>query len=538
MKEAKQLLKNKVKLIHILIIIIGIVFISLSNFHRTIWFDESYSVAISAHSFGDIWSIGGHDVHPVLYYWLLHILRYIFGNEILAYRLFSVLAISILGILGYTHIRKDFGEKVGLIFSIFVFFMPITVIYSGEIRMYALAMLLTTLTAIYAYRIYINSSNNEKNTNNIKNNTKNWILFSLFSLAAAYTHYYSLAASTVINIILFIYFLRKAIKEKKFILDLGKFIISAVVQIIAYIPWLIYLLLQMKQVSAGFWIEMSFPGSLIEMFLFQFTGNLNKMIYIPDIIGYIFGGIICIYLIGIICLQIIKRKKKRKENKEESKEADKKESKKDKKRNIPAIYAFLIYALVLIIVWIISLIMPRPILYARYMLCITGLFIFGISFLMGKYGNRYINTLVIMLCIIISTYINIGLIDINYDESNSKPIEYISANVKENDILIYGNDAVGFVVSANMPEVKQYFYDGAYWNVDEAYKAFGPNMKVVHDLDMLEDYIGRIWAINSSNYAIADEIVEKYNAKVVEKIYYTTEYKEKYEYTFCLLEIE
>ena len=113
MKKVKEVFKDKAKLLHIIIIILGIAFISLTNFHKAIWFDESYSVAISAHSFSEIWNIGGHDVHPVLYYWILHILRYIFGNEILVYRLFSVLVISILGILGYTHIRKDFGGKVG-----------------------------------------------------------------------------------------------------------------------------------------------------------------------------------------------------------------------------------------------------------------------------------------------------------------------------------------------------------------------------------------------------------------------------------------
>ena len=274
----------------------------------------------------------------------------------LVYRLFSVLAISILGILGYTHIRKDFGEKVGIIFSILVFFMPITLIYSGEIRMYALAMLLTTLTAIYAYGIYINRDDK---------NTKNWILFGIFSLASAYTHYYSLVASGVINVILFIYLLIKAVKEKKFITNLKRFIVSAVIQIILYIPWLVYLLLQIKQVSAGFWIEMSFPGTLLEMFLFQFAGNLDKMEYIPNVAGYIFGGIICAYLIGIVCVQVFKLINKRKNidnklNEERGKEEEK-----------PVKYAFLTYVLVLILIWIISLIMPRPILYARYMLCIT-----------------------------------------------------------------------------------------------------------------------------------------------------------------------
>lgn len=519
MKKVKEVFKDKAKLLHIIIIILGIAFISLTNFHKAIWFDESYSVAISAHSFSEIWNIGGHDVHPVLYYWILHILRYIFGNEILVYRLFSVLVISILGILGYTHIRKDFGNKTGIIFSALVFFMPITLIYSGEIRMYALAMLLTTLTAIYAYRIYKNST---------EKNTKNWVLFAAFSLAAAYTHYYSLVASGVINVLLFIYLVYNAVKQKKFTANLKRFIAAAVVQIVLYIPWLIYLLLQIKQVSAGFWIEMKFPKTLQEMFLFQFTGNLNKMEYVPETWGYIFGGIICAYMLGIICIQVVKFIKKRK-----------KYSGKNQNEEIkPAIYAFSTYALVLILIWIVSLIMPRPILYARYMLCITGLFIFTISYLMAKYGNKYINILMLILVISMSTYINVNLMKTNYEESNTKPIEYIQEKVEESDILIYGNEAVGFVVSANMTEIEQYFYDGAYWNVDEAYKAFGPNMTIVHDLEILKEYKGRIWTVNSSNYAIADEIVEKYNAKIIEQVHYRTEYKEKYEYTFCLLEIE
>ena len=75
--------KIKLKTVHILIIILGILFILIPNFHTNLWFDESYSVAISNnHNFGEIWEIGGHDVHPVLYYWILKIISLIFGNNI------------------------------------------------------------------------------------------------------------------------------------------------------------------------------------------------------------------------------------------------------------------------------------------------------------------------------------------------------------------------------------------------------------------------------------------------------------------------
>ena len=84
--------KIKLKYIHILIIILGIIWTAMPAFHTNLWFDESYSVAISNnHTFQEIWSIGGHDVHPVFYYWMLRVVSLIFGNNILCYRLLSVI---------------------------------------------------------------------------------------------------------------------------------------------------------------------------------------------------------------------------------------------------------------------------------------------------------------------------------------------------------------------------------------------------------------------------------------------------------------
>ena len=187
--------KIKLKHIHILIIIVGIIFISLSAFHANMWFDESYSAALSNnHTFQEIWSITGHDVHPPFYYWMLKIVSMIFGNNILCYRLLSVISIAILGILGLTHIRKDFGEKVGAIFSLLVFILPVNIVYASEIRMYGWGMLFVTIMAIYAYRIYTG-----------KSTIKNWIIFAIFSLISAYTHYYGLMSAGIINLLLFFF---------------------------------------------------------------------------------------------------------------------------------------------------------------------------------------------------------------------------------------------------------------------------------------------------------------------------------------------
>ena len=75
---------KKTKYLHIALIILGIIFITIPVFHNNLWFDESYSVGIVKSSFADIWRIGGNDVHPILYYWILHIIYLIFGTNIYA----------------------------------------------------------------------------------------------------------------------------------------------------------------------------------------------------------------------------------------------------------------------------------------------------------------------------------------------------------------------------------------------------------------------------------------------------------------------
>ena len=135
--------KNKNSKWFLLIIIIGTLFLVMPHFNKYLWFDEAFSISLSSKSLKDIWFISGDDVHPVLYYIILHFILLFTNNNIVVAKFFSIIPITILGILGYTHIRKDFGEKVGLFFTIFSFFSPIIVSYAGEIRMYSLSFILS-----------------------------------------------------------------------------------------------------------------------------------------------------------------------------------------------------------------------------------------------------------------------------------------------------------------------------------------------------------------------------------------------------------
>lgn len=490
--------KDKILILNIIIIILGTIFISLGAFHTNIWFDESYSVAISNHSFSEIWNIGGNDVHPVFYYMMLKIVSLIFGNNILVFRLFSIVPIVILSILGITHIRKEYGERTGIIFSFLTLFLPIIAAYSSEIRMYTWVMLFVTITAIYANRIYKNELS-----------IKNWLIFALFSLLSAYTHYYGLMFAGIINVILFIYLLKNRKGKNK---DLKIFIIQAIVECLLYVPWLYYFIKQLTSVGGGYWIKLEFPDTLYNVLGIQYMGSLS------NIFGFCFA--ICLYIyLGFV---IYRCKKERISVKNA--------------RN-----SLLLYVLIVFIAFLISL--KSPILYPRYLMTITGLLIFFIADIMAKEKSKYITIEICIIIFVTSLISNINIINNNYDNTNMKQIEYLEENIKDDDIIVYSNIGNGSVFAVYFKDNKQYFYNGDHWNVEEAYKAYGPQMETVEDLDFLKDYKGRIWIIDSIDNSFYNDKFKTDNYKVIDSKVIKTKYPSSfdtnysgYEYNLILIE--
>lgn len=489
---------DKILILNIIIIILGTIFISLGAFHTNIWFDESYSVAISNHSFSEIWNIGGNDVHPVFYYIMLKIVSFIFGNNILVFRLFSIVPIVILSILGITHIRKDYGERTGIIFSFLTLFLPIIAAYSSEIRMYTWVMLFVTITAIYANRIYKGELS-----------IKNWVIFALFSLLSAYTHYYGLMFAGIINLILFVYLLKNRKEKSK---DLKLFMIQAIVECLLYVPWLYYFIKQLTSVGGGYWIKLEFPDILYNVLGIQYMGSLS------NIFGFCFA--ICLYIyLGFV---IYRCKKERISVKNA--------------RN-----SLLLYVLIVFIAFLISL--KSPILYPRYLMTITGLLIFFIADIMAKEKSKYITIEICIIIFVTSLISNINIINNNYDNTNMKQIEYLEENIKDDDIIVYSNIGNGSVFAVYFKDNKQYFYNGDHWNVEEAYKAYGPQMETVEDLDFLKDYKGRIWIIDSTDSSFYNDKFKTDNYKVIDSKVIKTKYPSSfdtnysgYEYNLILIE--
>lgn len=448
-----------IKNIHLLVLLLGIIFISLGIFHTNLWFDETYSVAIADHSFAEIWTIGGNDVHPILYYWMLKIISLLTGSSIIAYRIFSMLGIAVLGILGYTHIRKDFGEKTGLLFSFFSFFMAEMPIYANEVRMYSWAITFASICAIYAYRIFKNENSN-----------KNWIIFFISSLASIYTHYYGLMAAGLINLALFIYLIIK--KRKK---DIIKIIIFGIAQLLLYAPWLLYFVKQLGNVSGGFWIGFSYPDTIIELLFCQMTGGLNRVM----------SAVIITIIYTLIVVLACKEKKENKKLK-------------------PAILSISIYFAVIIAAIIMTALLHTSIVYYRYLFVITGLLIFTISYVLANQENNKLTIFICTIVAIMGIMTNCKMVKENYSSNNNEVLAYLEKNLQENDEMVYLRIGNGAITAVNFKDYKQYFYNPENWGVEEAYKAYSPQMDTYVTTDFIETLGNRVWLIDDDQSALYD----------------------------------
>ena len=215
-------------------------------------------------------------------------------------------------------------------------------------------------------------------------------------------------------------------------------------------------------------------GTLIDVLNVQFCSKTNKYV------GLILAIAVYIYIIKLIF-----------------------QEKKEKNNMKPAVIAIGIYLGIIIAALLISLLMQSVILLSRYLLVVTGLLIFFMAFFMSKEKKTYITVIVCAIIFIISVNENILFIKENYASSNNEVIEFMEENIQKDDLILYGNrDFAGFIVGTRYNDNKQYFYNYGKWGVEESYKAFGPNMEIIYDLDKLESYKGRIWILDTGDYRI------------------------------------
>lgn len=144
-----------------------------------IWGDESSSLLLALYSPSALWHHAAHDVHPPLYFFLLHLWVQVLGEGVLALRLLSAVFGSLAVFLGGWLAWRLASRRAAFLATLLLALLPTAVRYSQEVRMYSLLgcwLLAATLALLY----WLDTGRR-----------RHLVAYALLMTAAFYTHYFS-----------------------------------------------------------------------------------------------------------------------------------------------------------------------------------------------------------------------------------------------------------------------------------------------------------------------------------------------------------
>ncbi|MEV4700509.1 glycosyltransferase family 39 protein [Pseudomonas brassicacearum] len=145
-----------------------------------IWYDEAFSVLLARHEPWQIWSITARDVHPPLYYLVLHYWMILFGDGALAVRSLSVIADVGTVLLSIKLMSLVATRRATWMAALLLALLPISVRYSQEARMYTL-LGFWLMGATVALVCWVKDPEKKRFP----------IIYVLLMTAAFYTHYFA-----------------------------------------------------------------------------------------------------------------------------------------------------------------------------------------------------------------------------------------------------------------------------------------------------------------------------------------------------------
>ena len=208
---------------------------------QPLWWDEGYSVWFATHPLARMAALTAQDIHPPLYYALLHGWAALLGASPTALRLLSVI-VGVLTIpLLYWVARQMLSARAALLATFLLTINPLHVYYSQEVRMYGLVALLSVGILAAAWRTFDTETRRHGDTETWSRGDErlatlspyHLITYVLLTTAALYTQYYAIFLPIGLTIYAAWHWRRDL---RALLVWLGA---QAVVALL-YLPWVLY----------------------------------------------------------------------------------------------------------------------------------------------------------------------------------------------------------------------------------------------------------------------------------------------------------
>jgi mannosyltransferase len=207
---------------------------ALRVFHlasQSFWYDEAFSVYLASMPPADIIARTAADIHPPLYYFLLHIWMLAVGPSEFAVRFLS-LALGVLTVPLFFHLSRRLlrfispvASRSGLPATAICAIAPFYIWYSQEARMYTLLTFLGALSSLLLLRLLTGDARRPK---------LELVIWVAVSVAAVYTHFYGF----FLLAFHLLYVLWRSAFDSTSRRVARNLVLAAAVSVLAYLPWL------------------------------------------------------------------------------------------------------------------------------------------------------------------------------------------------------------------------------------------------------------------------------------------------------------
>ncbi len=194
---------------------------------QSLWYDEGSSVYLAKQSLRAITTGAAADIHPPLYYYLLHFWTSFAGQSEYAVRSLSVAAGTLVVALLFSLGRRLWGGRAGLFASACGAVSPLLVYYSQETRMYV-QVTLFGLLATYLLERLTHSRSSKSGAAAPEGSGWLWLAYAAAMAACLYSQYIG-------ALVLAFHGLHVLLNRRRAI---GPFAGSVACAVLAFIPWL------------------------------------------------------------------------------------------------------------------------------------------------------------------------------------------------------------------------------------------------------------------------------------------------------------
>jgi len=223
-------------LILLTILILGLFLRTYCLTCESVWLDEGYSILWAKQEPSEMIEAVSKDVHPPLYFLILHYWIGLFGDAEFTIRFLSVifgfLAIFMMYRVGSLIFDRNVGIMSSLILSLSVFHIH----YSQELRGYSLIVLLTLVSMYFFIRLFQ------------ERKTSTSVLYILSSALLLYTHFFGLFVIAAQNIYLISEFM---LSRKKPGPGFVRWLLLQAILFVLFLPWFGFLARQAQVIQSG-----------------------------------------------------------------------------------------------------------------------------------------------------------------------------------------------------------------------------------------------------------------------------------------------